>query len=470
MNYKEIGFRSGIEIHQQLDTNSKLFCKCRSKLSKEKPIGIVIRKLRAVSGETGKTDIAASHEAERDRIFEYHVYRDESCLIELDEEPPHTINPEALKIGLLLATMLNCQIPDELHVMRKTVIDGSNTSGFQRTVIIGTNGWIATSRGKVGITNVLLEEDSCQIIEKTKEKVKYGLDRLGIPMLEIGTTADGQDAEHTQEIAEKLGMILRSTGKVMRGLGTIRQDINVSIRGGTRIEIKGAQDLKEIPKIVDNEIKRQQDIIKSGKKVVPEVRRVKPDFKTEFMRPLAGSARLYPETDVQPVKITKELLDEVKKNIPELWEDKLGRFVTKYKLDKSLAENLLRIGKADLFENIVKLGFDKNLALRAITGMAKDLDISDDLILEVFKKSDKNISKEALQNVFETASKSGKVEIQKGLSDEDLRKIVKSVISKNKDALTKHNPIGILMGEVMKEVRGKADGKKIAELLKEETK
>src|SRR3989344_7277801 len=140
--------------------------------------------------------------------------------------------------------MLNSEIPDEIHVMRKSVVDGSNTSGFQRTAIVGLNGFIETSFGKVGITNVSLEEDSCQIVGKEGNKIIYGLDRLGIPLIEIGTAADIKTPEQAKEAAEKLGFIIRSTGAVKRGLGTIRQDLNLSVVGGNRVEIKGAQDLK----------------------------------------------------------------------------------------------------------------------------------------------------------------------------------------------------------------------------------
>lgn len=469
MDYKKIGFKSGVEIHQQLDTEKKLFCNCRSSLSKSKPIGKIIRKLRPVAGELGDVDAAALYEVLKNKVFEYFIYPYESCLVEADEEPPHPLNQEALEIGLQIAIMLNCEIPDEIHVMRKIVVDGSNTSGFQRTAIIGINGWIETSRGKVGITNVSLEEDSCQIIKKEKNKIQYGLDRLGIPLIEIGTFPDGKDSNHTKEISEKLGMILRSTGKVMRGLGTIRQDLNISIKNGSRIEIKGAQDLEAIPKIVDNEILRQQDIIKKGKKVVSEVRRVRPDFKTDFMRPMPGAARLYPETDIPPIPITKQLIDKVRNNIPELWEDKLERLVKKHKLDKTFASNLLKTGKADLFEKIVKLGFNKNLVLRALNN-AKKMGLKDDLLIEIFKKAGKEVSKEALQKTIENAAKTGKINIEKSLSDTELRKIVKKVIQNNQDALQKHNPIKILMGQVMKEVKGRGDGKKIVQILKEEIK
>ena len=478
MNYQEIGFKSGVEIHQQLDTEKKLFCNCKSELTKNKSVGSISRKLRAVAGETGDVDIAASHELLKNKEFIYSIYPDESCLIELDEEPPHPINQEALKIALQVAVLLNCEIPDEIHVMRKTVVDGSNTSGFQRTAIVGINGFLETSKGKVGITNVSLEEDSAQILDRQDKKVVYGLDRLGIPLVEIGTAPDAKDPEHTREIAEKIGLILRSTGKVKKGLGTIRQDVNVSIKGGARAELKGFQELSTIPLVIENEIKRQQDLLKKGKKPEKEVRKVEPDNTTSFLRPMPGASRLYPETDIPSIPLDKKLVEQMKANPPEMWEEKLKRLSKFYNLNEQLAENLLKTGKSDLFETIVKLGFEINLVYRTLTATVKEVDreianskLSDNLVLEVFKKLDKNISKEALYETLKTTASTGKIEkIESGLSEDQLRKIIKEVISKNKDALQKHNPVGILMGEVMKEVKGKGDGKLIVRILNEEIK
>ncbi|MFB6294919.1 MAG: Glu-tRNA(Gln) amidotransferase GatDE subunit E, partial [Candidatus Nanohaloarchaea archaeon] len=148
----------------------------------------------------------------------------------------------------------DCEVPDEIHVMRKTVIDGSNTAGFQRTMVVGLDGSIDTSEGAVEIEDVELEEDSAGIHSKEKSEGVFDLDRLGVPLLEIGTDASIRSPEHAQEVAEHLGMLLRSTGKVKRGLGTIRQDVNVSIDDGARVEIKGFQELAE------NEVERQQSL------------------------------------------------------------------------------------------------------------------------------------------------------------------------------------------------------------------
>ena len=160
MNYEQIGFKCGIEIHNRLATKHKLFCNCPARLTDKKPIKVIQRKLRPVAGEMGRVDIAAAHEYLKDKTFSYQVFPDTSCLVECDEEPPHEINQEALEIVLQICKLLKADILDEVHIMRKTVIDGSNTSGFQRTALVGINGSLSTSLGPVTISNICLEEES----------------------------------------------------------------------------------------------------------------------------------------------------------------------------------------------------------------------------------------------------------------------------------------------------------------------
>ncbi len=253
----------GLEIHQRLDTK-KLFCECDGE--KGEKIKIIKRKLHPVLSEMGEMDKAALEEYKKNRIYEYIFYEDHNCLVEADEEPPHEMRKEAIEIAIAIAKQLNMEIVDQIYVMRKIVIDGSNTSGFQRTAIIGMNGYLETSKGKVKIETLALEEESAGIVEKNEEKVVYSLDRLGIPLVEITTAPDIKDGDHLREVAEKIGLLLRATGKVKRGIGTIRQDINVSIPDGARVEIKGAQDLKMLKKWVEWEIKRQEKLIEILKK------------------------------------------------------------------------------------------------------------------------------------------------------------------------------------------------------------
>lgn len=249
----------GLEIHQRLKSN-KLFCSCPQEDGKGDPIRVK-RYLHPVYSELGELDTAALEEAKKERCFEYLYYKNCCCLVELDEEPPHPINREALEIALEIALRFNLRLVDKLYVMRKIVIDGSNTSGFQRSVLLGINGFVDTSKGRVKIDSISLEEESCAIVEKDNNKVVYSLDRLGIPLIEISTAPDIKDPEHLRETAEKIGLILRLTNKVSRGLGSIRQDINVSIENGARVEIKGAQDLKALSLLASNEVERQKKLL-----------------------------------------------------------------------------------------------------------------------------------------------------------------------------------------------------------------
>ncbi|HSB46875.1 MAG TPA: Glu-tRNA(Gln) amidotransferase subunit GatE [Candidatus Bilamarchaeum sp.] len=251
----------GIEIHQRLE-GKKLFCDCGCAIDESETPNITItRRLHPVFSELGEVDEASQAEFAKDRVFEYQVFRHNDCLVETDEEPPKTMNGEALRTALAIAMQLNAVPVGEVHVMRKMVIDGSNTSGFQRTSIVALGGVLETSKGPVGIPQVAIEEESAGIVAGGESRATYRLDRLGIPLIEISTDPDIKDGEHLSEVAQKIGMILRASGKVARGLGTIRQDVNVSTEGGARVEIKGAQDLKMLPTLVDYEVKRQTALV-----------------------------------------------------------------------------------------------------------------------------------------------------------------------------------------------------------------
>ncbi len=252
----------GIEIHQRLDT-TKLFCDCRSTLSEDaKPDVSIERRLHPVFSEMGEVDQASQAEFAKGRLFRYQAFHSCNCLVETDEEPPKTLNLDALKIALQIAVQLRATPVGEVHIMRKMVIDGSNTAGFQRTAVVAMNGHIGSSKGVIGIPLIAIEEESAGIVSASDGEAVYRLDRLGIPLVEITTTPDIKDGAHLVEVAEKLGMILRTTGKVARGLGTIRQDVNISTEGGARVELKGAQDLKMLPKLVEIEEKRQLELVK----------------------------------------------------------------------------------------------------------------------------------------------------------------------------------------------------------------
>ncbi|MED5231600.1 MAG: Glu-tRNA(Gln) amidotransferase subunit GatE [Candidatus Thermoplasmatota archaeon] len=260
-----LGFMCGLEVHQQLNTG-KLHSRMPSTLyemgiaeipSEWKREG---RRLRAAQGEGGQVDVAARFEARRNRSFVY-VQSPNSGLIELDEAPPLSHDDLAVKAALTISAMMGAKPIPFLQAMRKTVVDGSNTSGFQRTTLIATDGIIETHSGNVGVDVICLEEDSARKLDTQStdagEVVIYTLDRLGVPLVEIATAPDVQTPEHAKETALALGTLLRDTRMVRRGLGSIRQDLNVSIACGDRVEIKGCQDLDWIPRIIRLEMARQ---------------------------------------------------------------------------------------------------------------------------------------------------------------------------------------------------------------------
>jgi glutamyl-tRNA(Gln) amidotransferase subunit E len=252
-----IPLTAGIEIHQQLD-GQKLFCHTPCIIRDDACHYTIKRKLKSVVGETGVIDAAALAEEQKDKWFIYESYTDTIGLVELDEEPPHLLNSSALYCATQMAKLVSCTLVDEVQVMRKTVVDGSNTSGFQRTALLGMDGHITDSSGAViSIPTVVLEEDASKKVSDTPDTVTYNLSRLGIPLIEISTGPDLNSPKQVAEVAEKLGLLLRSLPTVKRGLGTIRQDVNVSIPGGKRVEIKGAQDLKSLPQLVEYEMIRQ---------------------------------------------------------------------------------------------------------------------------------------------------------------------------------------------------------------------
>jgi glutamyl-tRNA(Gln) amidotransferase subunit E len=254
MDYEECGLLAGIEIHQQLDTGEKLFCRCPTLLRKtEDHCGAFHRYLRATESELGEIDDAAKEEMKSERKFTYYTY-DTTCLVENDEEPPSPLNQEALGLSLTIAKMFGMTPVEQINMMRKLVIDGSNTSGFQRTALVALNGKLPNG-GR--IETLCLEEEAAQRVQGDI----FSLDRLGIPLVEITTSPCMHSPDEVRETAWYLGMVLRSTGKVKRGLGTIRQDINVSIRDGARVEIKGVQELDLVPEVVRREVLRQQNLI-----------------------------------------------------------------------------------------------------------------------------------------------------------------------------------------------------------------
>ena len=261
IDYEKVGALVGIEVHQQLDTRTKLFCNCPTEIREDKPDSTFIRRLRPTQSELGEVDPAALFEFQKERLHVYEHYDDSICLVEQDEEPPHLLDAEAIDFALEIALLMKSEPVDEIQIMRKLVIDGSNTTGFQRSVVIAFGGGIEVDGLTVPIQTIGIEEDAARKIREEGNQTFWRLDRLGIPLIEVATAPAMKTPEQAQATALRIGQIFRVTGKVKRGLGTIRQDINVSIKDGAIIEIKGVQKLNIIRQVVKYEVHRQVELL-----------------------------------------------------------------------------------------------------------------------------------------------------------------------------------------------------------------
>ena len=620
LNYQELGMKAGLEVHQQLNTK-KLFCCCPSIMREDSSDFEFKRKLRAVASELGKFDPAALEAFKKKQSYLYKFYSDSNCLIELDEEPPKPINLNALKTILEVCLMTESNIVDELHVMRKTVIDGSNTSGFQRTVLVGLGGKIKLKEKEIKVQTIVLEEDAAKKIEEKDKEIIYSLDRLGIPLIELATEPDIKTPKEAKETALKIGELLRRTGKTKRGLGSIRQDVNISIAVGARVEIKGVQELEMIDVFVEKEVERQVKLIElknelqkrnstkeeleqesmkevsgifsdskckmiKGKKVfgirlkkfngltgkelqegkrfgtelakyvkartglkgifhsdelpkydiskeevektkeklvceeqdafvlvatenqktaekalktviqrsvmalkgVPEeTRNALEDGTTEYSRPLAGNARMYPETDIPARKISRKLLEELKQNLPLTSEQRKIKYINKYRISEQLAEKMKLNNYARFFEELIEKGFKATgtavLLLEGITTLkrqgTKTENLTEKMIEETLNAVKKGkLVKDNQLKALDLWSKEPEKPIESVInslqetrfSEEDLRKLVKETIEKNSAIINTEgtNVFSALMGEVMIKIKGKASGKEASKILREE--
>jgi len=618
----DVGVKVGLEIHQQLATNKKLFCNCIPTDTEEYSIKFQ-RKLRAAKSELGEYDPAALFEKSKSKSIVYYANPDSSCLVEQDEEPPHELDEDAKKISLIIASALKSNIFSEIYPMRKTVVDGSNTTGFQRTMLISQGGNFEVEGTTIGIQSICLEEDAAKNLGDEGTIRKFGLERLGIPLVEIATEPFEVKPQHIKKIALALGRILRSTKKVKRGLGSIRQDVNVSIKdgGGVVIEVKGVQQLDQLEKVVEYEAKRQQGLleiskelkkrnwihdkekdrkditelftkckskiiqsaikkqqkifaisfinmgeifgytpyegIRLGKEIAELVRffgiggvfhsdelpnygiekidieNLKEFLKinekdaflilattkekihividqiisriefiknngipidtrlatmngeTKFLRPRPGAARMYPETDIPPIIISNEELENAKKNIPKSWDESLLELQKKYTLNPQLSEQIFDSRYIELFEKIVgkvKINptFIVSILCSTITSFERNGLNSKLLKNEEIEKSfqlldEGKIAKESIEIIFENimagksqstqeAMKNASIE---AVNESGVEEIIKKIVENNQEIVKnqKERAVGPLMGIAMKELRGKASGELVNNLL-----
>ncbi len=616
----KIGLRVGLEIHQQLATGTKLFCKCFPIESEEYSIGLS-RRLRIARSELGEFDPSAVFESGKEKTIVYYGNPECSCLVEQDEEPPHELNSNAKETVLIIASALKSNVFSEIYVMRKLVIDGSNTSGFQRTMLVALGGNIEVDGKNVGIQSICLEEDAAKLLRDSKDTREYSLDRLGIPLVEIALEPVLGKPEEVKKIALTIGRLLRATKRVQRGLGTIRQDVNVSIDGGNIVEVKGVQKLDQLEKVIEYEAKRQHglkiiseklrtleteriarerdvkdvtDIFKNCKskiiqKVLDEGSVVKvikakgfarifgfepypgirlgkqlgelvrfyglggvfhsdelPNYgieeqeiqkvrkildiqqtdgfvilagnekrlevvieavikriedakfgvpaetraatatgETVYLRPRPGASRMYPETDILPVLVSTNELEEAAIKVPKSWEETLLSLQKQYELNPQLALQIFDSEYLDLFETICKdKRISPNFLASFLCGTLTNLErkgmdsklLKNPEIVQVFSLlADGKIAKESLEIIFERVMSGKSKSIYDASKEYAVVTVDEKELNKQLDELIESNAkmideqgirsISLLMGLAMKTLRGKVDGKILNQLL-----
>lgn len=616
----KIGLRVGLEIHQQLGTGKKLFCSCPPIESTDYPIKFT-RKLRITRSELGELDPSALFETSKQKTIMYYANPESSCLVEQDEEPPHDVDPAAKETSLIIATALNTSVFSEVYVMRKLVIDGSNTSGFQRTMLLGLGGSLEVDGRSVGVQSICLEEDAAKLLKDSADIREYTLDRLGIPLVEIALEPVSGTPQEIKKIALTMGRMLRATKRVQRGLGSIRQDVNVSIEGGGVVEVKGVQKLDQLEKVVEYEAKRQHGLkiiqeklqkletervakemdvkdvtdafrscksktvqkalsggaivkavrvknfagmfgfepypgirlgkqlgelvrffglggvfhsdelpnygiedaevqqvrktlevqqndgflvlagepwkldvvidsiirrIEDAKKGVPaETRVATVTGETVYLRPRPGASRMYPETDIPPIAVGRDEVEEARKKVPKSWEESLNELQKQYELNPQLALQVFDSEYLDLFESICRDGrISPNFAASMLCGTITNLErrgldpklLKNSEITKAFGLlADGKIAKESLEIIFESVmgGRASSIEeaIEKNamgtLSDGELGSILDDVVASNAKIIEQQGEraIGPLMGIAMKNLRGKVDGQRINEML-----
>ena len=462
-----------MEINQQLNKH-KLFCNCPSILRGDLPDFYVERKLHAVAGESGEVDRAAEYQASLKKTFVYQGYRNSTCLIELDEEPPHEINEDALKIALQIALLLNCKIIPVTQIMRKTVIDGSNTSGFQRTVLIARDGYVETAFGRVGIETICLEEDAARKVKVEGEKVYWNLDRLGIPLVEIATSPDIKSAEQAKEVAMYIGDVLRSC-KVKRGIGTIRQDVNISILEGNRVEMKGVKDMRTFIKTIENEVLRQKELYDEGTPTQPEVRNALPDCSSEFLRPMPGADRMYPETDLPLLKLSRDFIDSLKKDLPKLRSESAGE-LRERGLSEEMVKLILGEDKIEELKSLAEIYSNLNFIAKMIVLFPKEIASKENKTLEEVEEQVMDYYGDILRllnkkKIVEGDVKDILINLVKGMDFKEAIKIEKvdnSEIEEEILKIIKEKPglnANAYMGLVMAKFKGKINGKQAMDVI-----
>lgn len=619
-DYEKIGFKSGLEVHQQLLTERKLFCHCPAGKYQSSYHAEILRHMRPTLSELGEYDGTALMEFKTKKDIIYRIHYDTVCTYEMDDTPPFLINDQALDIALEVGMLFDGYVVDELHIARKQYLDGSIPTGFQRTAITCVGGKIPYKDRVINLIQMSIEEDSCREISDVGHKRVYITDRLGMPLIETVTHPEMKTPQEVADVNNILRRLVRSTGKVRTGIGAGREDVNVSVRGGTRIEIKGVPNIKRIPLLTYNEAMRQwnllrlrevlaekgitpetfsaeykdvtkvlkkthyspvSDAIRNGGKVncvivkgfagylkwqtqtdtyfskeisdrvrviacltslpniihsdnvgenissadwnslkktmgagpddaiivvwgsetdaetgakeiiirckeatigIPsETRQALRDGTNGFERILPGPERMYPDTDLPPVPITKERVERIKAGMPEqIWkrEERYRKLGVPVDLINDLAVSKF----AKIFDKAVsELNVEAGIAATAIIQYSKKLKrkgykiskLNEELFESIFNSlGNKRIIKEAVFVIMEDFLKNGRIFealFPKPVNDDEIKARINTGLIQLKH-LKLYNPENskeVLMGIVMANLRGSAEGKLVSKLIDE---
>lgn len=617
-DYAKVGFKSGLEVHQQLYTEKKLFCRCPAGHYSQEHNAEILRHMRPTLSELGEYDGTALMEFKTKKDIIYQINYDTVCTYEMDDTPPFMMNSHALDIAIEIAMLTDANIVDEVHIARKQYLDGSIPTGFQRTAIVSVGGKLPYKDKHINLIQMSIEEDSCREVSDFGHKRVYNTDRLGMPLIETVTHPEMKTPQEVAEVNQVIRKISRSTKKVRTGMGAGRQDVNVSVHGGTRIEIKGVSKITTIPLLTYNEAMRQWNLLKlrqelwnrgiteesfiakdeditklmrrsrfqpindavsNGLKVrcvvlrgfkgllrwqtqtdtyfsreisdrvrviaclstlpnimhsdsmsesipssewsmikkavgagendtlvlvwgderdsvmgaseiiirakeatigIPsETRQALSDGTNGFERILPGPERMYPDTDLPPIKITQERYDKIKNGLPKSIWGRISSYI-KLGLDYKLAEEIATSNYADIFENLInELKVEPKFASFTLVNFRKrlkkeGLDIgklkSEDFSIIFGKYQNSEIIKEGVLQTIRKAVKNGSFSeamFPKNCSEDELHEIVKNSESElNKMKINKLEfKNEILMGLIMNRLRGRVEGSKVFGLI-----
>ncbi len=485
MNYETI---IGLEVHAQLQTRSKMFCRCSADYANAPPNTHVCPVCLGMPGVLP------------------------------------TINQQAVKYTIMTALALNCAISDGTRFDRKNYPYPDLMKGYQISqsyAPIGHEGWLAIDingeKRRVDIINVHLEEDVAKLLHcASPEGESYSLvdvNRSGVPLMEIVGGPDLRSPEEARQYLMKLRNILRYLGVSRANMeeGSFRCDANISLRPEnsrdfmTKVEVKNMNSFRAVYRALEYEAERQRKMVAEGKKLVQETRGwVEEKGKTVSQRSkeYAHDYRYFPEPDLPPLVLNREWLEEIRSGLPELPDAKRDRFIAEY--DLPLYDANLLTGSptlADYFEDFVRIGEPKNLSQpgRAKLGSnmilgevsriinAYNIDIIDfrrkvspEKLTELSGLTSEGIistatSKSVLEEMFITGKEAADIIKEQGLSqisdDQEIKEIVSRIIADNTKAVAdykagKTQSLAFLVGQVMKATRGRANPKLVNELLK----